>query len=73
MPEDRNDLKNPVPHDAPKRETVHSVIEMALKAGNGAITLLSGLLAAVLILTPAMCFTIPLPPSSRPPAPPGIC
>ena len=47
---DHDDLKNPEPHAAPTRALVDKVIEAALGAGGGAVTLLSGLLAAVLIL-----------------------
>ena len=50
MADSRDDLRNPVPHDAPTRDTVNTVIELALKAGGGAVTLLSSLLAAMLIL-----------------------
>ena len=38
------------PHPAPSKTLVDKVIELALSAGGGAVTLLSGLLAAVLIL-----------------------
>ncbi len=37
-------------HDAPEKSLVDKVIDLALGAGGGAVTLLSGLLAAVLIL-----------------------
>ena len=38
------------PHPAPSKTLVDKVIELALSAGGGAVTLMSGLLAAVLIL-----------------------
>ena len=38
------------PHGAPTKSVVDKVIELALGAGGGVVTLLSGLLAAVLIL-----------------------
>lgn len=47
---DHDDLKNPEPHAAPEKTLVDNIIELALSAGGGAVTLLSGLLAAVLIL-----------------------
>ena len=42
--------KREVVHSAPTKTVVNRVIELALGAGGGAVTLLSGLLAAVLIL-----------------------
>ena len=42
--------KREVVHSAPTKTLVDRVIELALGAGGGAVTLLSGLLAAVLIL-----------------------
>ncbi len=49
MPEERNQ-NNSKPHQAPAKRVVDRVIETALGVGGGAVTLLSGLLAAVLIL-----------------------
>ena len=49
MPEERNQ-NNSKPHQAPAKRVVDKVIETALGVGGGAVTLLSGLLAAVLIL-----------------------
>ena len=43
-------MKDPAKHAAPAKSLVDKVIELALGAGGGAVTLLSGLLAAVLIL-----------------------
>ena len=43
-------MKDPEPHAAPEKSLVDKVIEMALGAGGRTVTLLSGLLAAVLIL-----------------------
>ena len=45
-----DDFKNPKPHAAPVKSVVDAVVELAINAGGGAVTLLSGLLAAVLIL-----------------------
>ena len=47
---DHDEMRNPERHDAPDKTLVDKVIELALSAGGGAVTLLSGLLAAVLIL-----------------------
>ena len=47
---DRDDFNNPTPHQAPKKSVVDAVIDGAIKAGSGAVSLLSGLLAAVLII-----------------------
>ena len=47
---DHDDLKNPEPHAAPDKTLTDQIIEAALSLGGGAVTLLSGLLAAVLIL-----------------------
>ena len=46
---DKDILKNPVPTPGAKKSTTDGVLTV-LKAGNGFISLLSGLLAAVLIL-----------------------
>lgn len=45
-----DDFQFPKPHKAPGKGVVDKVIELALSAGGGAVTLMSGLLAAVLIL-----------------------
>ena len=42
---DRDDFNNPTPHQAPKKSVVDAVIDGAIKAGSGAVSLLSGLLA----------------------------
>ena len=47
---DHDDLKNPEPHAAPTKTLTDKVIELALSAGGGAVTLVSGLLAAALIM-----------------------
>ena len=47
---DHDDLKNPQPHAAPTKKLTDKVIELALSAGGGAVTLVSGLLAAALIM-----------------------
>ena len=47
---DRDDFSNPIPHQAPKKTVVDAVLDGAIKAGSSAVSLLSGLLAAVLIL-----------------------
>ena len=38
------------PHPGPKKSVVDKVIEMALGMGGGTVTLMSGLLAAILII-----------------------
>ncbi len=43
-------LKDPTKHKAPSKKAIDTVIELALRAGGGMTTLLSGLLAAVLIM-----------------------
>ena len=43
-------MKDPTKHAAPSKTLMDKVIELALGAGGGTVTLLSGLLAAVLIL-----------------------
>ena len=43
-------MKDPAKHAAPGKTLVDKVIELALSAGGGAVTLLSGLLAAALIM-----------------------
>ncbi len=43
-------MKDPAKHTAPEKTLVDRIIEMALGAGGGIVSLLSGLLAAVLIL-----------------------
>ena len=45
-----DDLKFPKPHAAPAKTVVDKVVELALSAGGGVVSLMSGLLAAVLIL-----------------------
>ena len=45
-----DDFKNPKPHAAPAKTVVDKVVELALSAGGGVVSLMSGLLAAVLIL-----------------------
>lgn len=48
---DRYDpMKDPAKHKAPTKKAVDTVIELALRAGGGLTSLLSGLLAAVLIM-----------------------
>ena len=48
---DRNDdFEKPKPHPAPDKSIVDWVVDHALGLGSGAVTLMSGLLAAVLIL-----------------------
>ena len=50
MAEPYDPMKDPSKHTAPAKTLADKVIELALSAGGGAVTLLSGLLAAVLIL-----------------------
>ena len=45
-----DDIRFPKPHKAPGKGVVDKVIELALSAGGGVVSLMSGLLAAVLIL-----------------------
>ena len=48
---DRNDdFEKPKPHPAPDKSIVDWVVDHALGLGSGVVTLMSGLLAAVLIL-----------------------
>ncbi|MBQ9252486.1 MAG: Cna B-type domain-containing protein [Clostridia bacterium] len=50
MADQYDPMKDPTKHVAPEKTIVDKVIELALGAGGGVVTLLSGLLAAVLIL-----------------------
>ena len=50
MADQYDPMKDPTRHDAPQKALIDKVIELALGAGGGAVTLLSGLLAAVLIM-----------------------
>ena len=50
MPDPYDPMKDPTKHVPPTKKLVDKVIELALSAGGGVTTLLSGLLAAVLIL-----------------------
>ena len=47
---DHDDIRFPKPHKAPGKGIVDKVIELALSAGGGVVSLMSGLLAAMLIL-----------------------
>ena len=43
-------LENPTPKVAPGKTVVDKVLNLALAAGNGAVTVMAGLLAGVLVL-----------------------
>lgn len=45
-----DELENPVPHDAPSKSVVDSVLSGLISAGNSVVSLVAGLLAAVLVL-----------------------
>lgn len=45
-----DDFHNPQPHDAPEKSTVTAVLDWLSRSGDSVLSLLSGLLAAVLIL-----------------------
>lgn len=45
-----DDFEQPVPHKAPGKSVVDSVLSSFIAAGNGVVTLLAGLLAGVLVL-----------------------
>ena len=45
-----DDFESPTPHKAPRKSVVDAVFSGLLKTGNGVVSLLSGLLASVLIL-----------------------
>ena len=47
---DNENLRTPEPHAAPASTLVDKIIDLALGLGGGAVTLMSGLLAAALIL-----------------------
>ena len=50
MADQYDPMKDPLKHKTPDKTLVDKIIELALGAGGGAVTLLSGLLAAVLIM-----------------------
>lgn len=50
MSDQYDPMKDPARHAGPEKTLVDRIIELALGAGGGAVTLLSGLLAAVLIM-----------------------
>ena len=50
MAEQYDPMKDPAKHAAPTRTLTDKIIDLALSAGGGAVTLLSGLLAAALIM-----------------------
>jgi SrtB family sortase len=47
---ENDELHNPQPHQAPARHTVSAVLDKLISAGDNLVTLLGGLLAALLIL-----------------------